>query len=314
MGVPDFQTLMLPLLRLAVAGKTTIRDCIPEIAREFALTQADLDEMLPSGRQQTLANRLHWARTYLAKAGLLATVKRGVFAPSVTGREIIAANPPRIDMKFLERFEDYRGWRVDQFRSAEAVDDACAPADHTAQSIAQPPAATPEDRIAAAVIEMEAGLASDLLERLLSGSPAFFERAVVDVLVAMGYGRGRKGAGQRLGRSGDGGIDGVISEDPLGLDNVYVQAKRYAPGNTVGRPAIQQFVGALNELRASKGVFFTTSSFSGEAKRTVESVSQRVMLIDGNRLTRLMIAHGVGVRPVETITLSQIDENFFSEE
>jgi restriction system protein len=217
-------------------------------------------------------------------------------------------------MKFLERFDGYRKWRVDQFDPDAAVNGEPSAAEQAAPTGTLPPAATPEDRIAAAIAEMEAGLAGDLLDRLLSGSPAFFERAVVDVLVAMGYGRGRKGAGQRLGRGGDGGIDGVISEDALGLDNVYVQAKRYSPGNTVGRPAIQQFVGALNELRASKGVFFTTSSFSGDAKRTVESVSQRVMLIDGQRLTRLMIAYGVGVRPVETLTLSQVDENFFAED
>lgn len=244
MAVPDFQTLMLPLLRLAAQGKGTIRECIPEIAREFSLSDEDLSEMLPSGRQQTVANRLHWARTYLAKAGLLSTVKRGVFALSDAGRTVVDSGRTRVDMKFLEQFEPYRRWRLQdgagggangsESHGAEAV----SPLDAT-------PLATPRERIEQAHEELTKALASDLLDRLMDGTPAFFERAVVDLLTAMGYGGGREGAGQRLGRSGDGGIDGVINEDALGLDAVYVQAKRYAADNTIGRPAIQQFVGSL---------------------------------------------------------------------
>lgn len=306
MAVPDFQTLMLPLLETAKAGGSTVQECAPKIADRFELTADDLAEMLPSGRQPTFINRLHWARTYLAKAGLLAMIRRGVFEPSPEGLRVLQSQPDRIDMRYLEQFAAYRAWR-----SAEGG---------TSEPSRQQPAATetgvgtPEETIASAVAEIEASLADDLLTRLMQGSPTFFEDAVVGLLVAMGYGQGRDGAGQRIGRSGDGGIDGIINEDALGLDAVYVQAKRYSPDIKVGRPAIQQFVGSLTGEGATKGVFVTTSSFSGDARSYVERVAQRIVLIDGQTLAKLMIQHNVGVRPVRQIVLSEVDENFFSED
>lgn len=306
MAVPDFQTLMLPLLEASKAGGRTVQECAPKIAERFGLTDSDLGEMLPSGRQPTFINRLHWAKTYLAKAGLLTMIRRGVFEPSPDGLRVIESRPERIDMHYLEQFESYLTWRSAEGGGSESSGRASTPIASRVE--------TPEERIASAVAEIEASLADDLLSRLTQGSPDFFENAVVDLLVAMGYGRGRDGAGQRIGRSGDGGIDGVINEDALGLDAVYVQAKRYSPEIKVGRPAIQQFVGSLTGEGATKGVFVTTSRFSAEARSFVERIAQRIVLIDGQSLSRLMIRHGVGVREVRQIVLSEIDENFFSEE
>ncbi len=308
MAIPDFQTLMLPLLALAASGKHTVPECVPEIAKQFSLSDDELAEMLPSRRQLTVVNRLHWARTYLAKAGLLRMVKRGVFEASGDGARVLAEKPDRIDMRYLERFEAYRRWRA-----AGSKEDRTGP---DAPQLASAPSSTetPQERIEAAHDEINTILADELLDRLMTGSPAFFEGAVLDLLLAMGYGRGRKGADQLTGKPGDGGIDGIINEDALGLDAVYVQAKRYATERAIGRPDIQQFVGSLTGEGATKGVFVTTSSFTKDATRFVDRIAQRIVLIDGQRFAHLMIAHGVGVRATHTITLSEIDENFFSEE
>jgi len=308
MAIPDFQTLMLPLLSLAASGKKTVPECVPEIAGQFALSDEELSEMLPSRRQLTIVNRLHWARTYLAKAGLLRMVKRGVFEASEDGARVLAEKPERIDMRFLERFDAYRQWRAAGDKDDTATTDAPRPAS------ASSPTETPQERIEAAHKEINAILADELLDRLMTGSPRFFEDAVLELLLAMGYGRGRKGAEQLTGKPGDGGIDGIINEDALGLDAVYVQAKRYAPENTIGRPAIQQFVGSLTGEGAAKGVFVTTSAFTKDAERYVDRIAQRIVLIDGRRFASLMIAHGVGVRTTHTLALQEIDENFFSEE
>lgn len=308
MAIPDFQTLMLPLLALAASGKQTVPECVPEIAKQFALSEDELAEMLPSRRQLTVVNRLHWARTYLAKAGLLRMVKRGVFEASTDGARVLAEKPDRIDMRYLERFEAYRRWRA-----AGSKEDKTGP-DAPQLELAPSSTETPQERIEAAHNEINAILADELLDRLMTGSPAFFEGAVLDLLLAMGYGRGRKGADQLTGKPGDGGIDGIINEDALGLDAVYVQAKRYAPERAIGRPDIQQFVGSLTGEGAAKGVFVTMSCFTKDAERYVDRIAQRIVLIDGQRFAQLMIANGVGVRATHTITLLEIDENFFSED
>lgn len=309
MSLPDYQTLMAPVLRLTAEGHERVPDMLPVIAREFALDTEAMGEVLPSGRTSVIASRLHWARTYLSKAGLVAPIRRGAFQVTDRGRAVLASHPGPIDIAFLEQFGDFVAWRersrVRGSRQGGAAIVVVEPKPDVAR--------TPEERIAGAVAELESLLADDLLGRLLEGSPAFFERAVVDLLVAMGYGRGRDGAGRLLGRSGDGGLDGVIKEDKLGLDAIYVQAKRYARDNSVGRPAIQQFVGSLTGEGAQKGVFVTTSSFTADARRYVDRVSQRLILIDGDDLTRLMIAHGVGVRTIRTVDVRQIDENFFDD-
>jgi len=309
MAIPDYETLMLPVLRLTAEGIARIPDVVPRLASEFGLSDEELSEVLPSGRTTVIASRAHWARTYMSKAGLVLPIKRGVFEVTEEGLALLATNPSGIDNKTLSKYPQFADWKA---RSAQKKPGKSNGADDLPTADSSP--TTPLDRISSALEEIEANLADDLLARLLDGSPTFFERAVIELLVAMGYGKGREGAGRRLGRSGDGGIDGVINEDALGLDAVYVQAKRYAPENTIGRPVVQQFVGSLTGEGASKGVLVTTSSFSAEALRYVERTPQRIVLIDGERLARLMIAYGVGARAVQTITLAEIDENFFTED
>jgi restriction system protein len=312
MGVPDYQTLMLPVLRLTGQGVARVPEMLPLIAREFALTPEDVARMLPKGRTTQFASNTHWARTYMSKAGLVRSLRRGHFEITERGRALLAERPERIDNGVLRRHPEFTAWL--QRSSGDAV---VRPPDHhdgppqAAAPVTAIQIAPPRQRIEEASEELDSALADDLLARLLDASPDFFERAVIALLTGMGYGGGRDGAAQKLGRAGDGGLDGVIDEDASGLDAVYVQAKRYAVDKAVGRPAIQQFVGALTEARASKGVFFTTASFTAEARRTVAAVQHRVVLIDGQRLARLMIAHGVGVQTTETIALREIDENFF---
>lgn len=307
MAIPDYETLMLPVLKLTAEGIGRIPDMVPRLAAEFGLSEEEVSEVLPSGRTPVLSSRAHWARTYLAKAGLVRRVRRGVCEITDEGRRLLATNPPRIDNQVLSGYMEFAEWKA---RSAQR-----RPGKSQSDLEADISAATPLDQISFAVEEINASLSDELLTRLLEGSPAFFEKAVVELLQAMGYGGGREDAGRRLGRAGDGGIDGVIDEDALGLDAVYVQAKRYAPANTVGRPAIQQFVGTLTGEGASKGVFVTTSSFSADAAEYLRRTPQyRIRLIDGQDFAQLMIKHGVGVRPVQTITIPEIDENFFSED
>ncbi|TVQ57797.1 MAG: restriction endonuclease [Rhodobacteraceae bacterium] len=312
MAVPDYQTLMLPVLRLTAAGYARVPDMLPRIAEEFQLTPDDMARILPKGRTTTIASNTHWARTYMSKAGLVRPVRRGVFEVTERGKALLAQKPTRIDNNDLRNYSEFREWLARSTgRSTQNEGEAAA---LDAIDCVQTPSSTPQERIEHARAELEAALADELLGRLLDGTPRFFERAVVRVLIAMGYGGGDSDAAELTGAPGDGGIDGVINEDALGLDRIYVQAKRYGVDNAVQRPAIQQFVGSLNGESATKGVFVTTSSFTKGAVEFVQRVSQRIVLIDGQKLARLMIAHGVGVRPVDTITLSEIDENFFSDE
>lgn len=313
MAIPDYQRLMLPVLELFADGRGSIKACLADLIRRFDISEEEAAELIPSGRVTMLANRAHWARTYMSKAGLLRSPRRNYHELTEAGRRLLASRPDRLDNRVLAEFEGFEEWRL-RSRSGHADVENRANKDLERPAVSPESAATPDDRIASAVAEIEANLADDLLSRLVDGTPGFFEKAVIQLLVAMGYGRGREGASRRLGRSGDGGIDGVIDEDTLGLDAVYVQAKRYGPENMVGRPAIQQFVGSLTGEGASKGVFVTTSGFTSDARRYVEKIAQRIVLVDGQRFARLMIAHGVGVRAIETITLSEIDENFFAED
>ncbi|MER8803066.1 restriction endonuclease [Mesorhizobium sp. M0998] len=306
MTIPDYQSLMLPVLRLAAEGEKRVVDVVDRIADEFELTQEEREEMLPSGRQRVLHNRIHWAKFYMSKAGLITSPRRGRFIATSAGRELLAGNPQRIDVTMLMSNTSFR-----EFYKPERADDE--PASYPSPN-AEPDAATPEEQIEAAFRSVQLALRAELLERIAQNSPAFFEQLIVDLLVAMGYGGSHKNAAEQLGRSGDGGIDGVVNEDRLGLDRVYVQAKRYASTNTVGRPDVQGFVGSLVGLGATKGVFVTTSSFSPQARDFVKHLSQRVILIDGQTLADLMIEHGVGVRLSRAIEFNRLDEDFFSEE
>lgn len=306
MAIPDYQALMLPVLRLAATGVTCVPDAAAAIADQLGLSEAEREEMLPSGRQRLLHNRIHWAKFYMAKAGLIDSPARGRFVASEEGKALLATQPAAITVETLKTYPAFA-----QFYAGDAQ---ASPAEASVAEAAATATATPEEQIDAAQGVLHAALKAELLQRVLAQSPAFFERSIVDLLVAMGYGGSHEGAALSLGRSGDGGVDGVIDEDRLGLDRIYIQAKRYASHVGVGRPDVQGFVGSLVGFGATKGVFVTTSSFSAPAIDFVRHLPQRVVLIDGARLAELMIEHGVGVRVSRTIAVKRLDEDFFADE
>jgi len=307
MAIPDYQTLMLPVLTAAAKGETRAAVVAQTVADQLGLSESEREEMLPSGKQNVLMNRIHWAKFYMTKAGLIDSPKRGIFVASKAGRSLLASSPARIDVELLKSFpafsEYYRQFAVRGDSSAVVADVSVVVPD-----------ATPEAQIDAAQTVLVAALKADLLQRVLEQTPSFFEGLIVDLLVAMGYGGSHEDAARKLGKAGDGGIDGVIDEDRLGLDRIYVQAKRYAIGTTVGRPEIQGFVGSLVGLGAGKGVFVTTSGFSKQALEYASGLRERVILIDGARLTELMVEFGVGVRTSRVIEVKRLDEDFFSDE
>lgn len=300
--VPDYQSLMLPVLRAAAAGEQRIGAVVQSLGEELGLSEAARAALLASGRQTIFANRVHWAKTYLAKAGLVEATRRGHFRLTQRGADVLAANPERIDNRFLSQFEEFRQFSD---RSAQSTDDEVVPdpAGATEQ--------TPDEIMRAAHRRIEAALAEDLLDRVRAAPPDFFERLIVNLLLAMGYGGSAADAGRALGRSGDDGVDGVIDQDALGLDRVYIQAKRYAAGNSVGPGAIRDFFGSLDRHKAAKGLFVTTSGFTSSARETADYLSKRIVLIDGEQLTRLMIRHNVGCRIEEVLHVKKIDEDFF---
>lgn len=300
MAIPDFQTLMLPVLRRAADGEVSIQEVVEQLANEFTLTADERAELLPSGKQTTFSNRTHWAKSYLGKAGLIELTRRSHFMITEKGRSVLASPPPRIDIPYLMRFQDFEAFR---FPTEDQSDRK------TSQT--QQGSLTPDEVMRQARDALEASLGVELLARIQAAPPSFFERVVVQLLIAMGYGGSLARAGRALGRSGDGGVDGVIDEDVLGLDRIYVQAKRYADGNSVGPGEIRDFFGALDQFKAGKGLFVTTSSFTPSAIKTVEGLSKRIVLIDGPQLTRLMIDNGVGCRVEDTLYVKKLDDEFF---
>ena len=308
MAIPDYQTLMLPVLRLAADGETRVPAVEEQIAAHLGLTEGERGELLASGRQTKIRNRIHWAKFYMTKAGLLTSTRRGWFVASPAGKELLAEKPARIDNERLLRFPVFQEFYRRARSNGPEDPISAAPPDLT------PAETTPEEQVEAAYATLQGTLRADLLARILENTPTFFEGLIVDLLVAMGYGGSRRDAARRLGGAGDGGIDGVIDEDRLGLDRVYVQAKRYSPGTAIGRPDVQAFVGSLVGIGATKGVFVTTSTFSNQAADFVRHLSQRVVLIDGRRLADLMIEHNVGVRVSRTIDFKRLDEDFFGED
>ena len=300
MAIPDFQALMLPVLRASANGEVRISDVVSMLGAQLSLTEAELSELLPSGKQTTFANRVNWAKSYLGKAGLIELTRRGHFVISDRGRAVLASPPVAINIKFLETFPEFK-----LFREASDQPSGIAPA-----PVANLKDLTPDEIIRLAHGELDKSLSAELLAKVLSAPPDFFERLVVQLLVAMGYGGSAADAGRALGKSGDGGVDGVIDQDALGLDRIYVQAKRYAD-NKVSAGDIRDFFGSLDRFKASKGLFVTTSSFSPAAKETAELLSKRIVLIDGHMLTRLMIRYDIGCRVEETIQIKKIDEEFF---
>lgn len=303
MPIPDYQTIMLPLLAFAGDQREhSARESIDYLAQEFRLTDAERKELLTSG-QQTFDNRVGWAITYVKKAGLLEATRRSHFRITERGVAALKANPKRIDVKFLERYPEFVEFRTRRTETGTAG--ASVPAAVAADE------STPEDAIEAAYQRIRNALSNEIVQQIMSCSPSFFERLVVDLLVKMGYGGSRRDAGQAIGKSNDGGVDGIIKEDRLGLDVIYIQAKRWE--GTVGRPEIQKFVGALQGLRARKGIFITTSSFSAEALQYVSMIESKVVLIDGQTLASFMIDHGVGVSPVASYEIKRVDTDYFAE-
>ncbi len=298
--IPDFQSFLLPLLEFAADGKEhSLHDAREFLADKFELTEEDRAELLPSGRQRRFDNRVAWAKAYLDRAGLLRSPRRGHFEITDRGRHVLRGKPTRIDIPFLEQFEEFR-----QFRSASRSPDETDGPDGSAE--------TPEEILEQAYESIRAELTSELLAKVKAASPEFFERLVVELLLKMGYGSSRFEAGKAIGRSGDQGIDGVISEDRLGLETIYIQAKRW--GGTVGRPDIQKFVGALHGRRARKGVFITTGSFSDEAKEYVSHIDPRIVLIDGRQLAAFMVDFGLGVTTKAAYEIKRVDSDYFAEE
>ncbi len=289
MPIPDFQSLMLPVLRRLAQRRWATAELVEAMAEEHRFDEQERRALLPSGRQTVMANRTHWALAYLNKAGLIISVAWGQYEAAERGRDLLANPPERITIGYLQRFPEFAAFRGGT-SSGDITErgSAAIPASSAAQG------GTPEERLEAAERELKAELRTTLLGRLRDLSPSAFEQLIVDLLVRIGYGGSRREAAERLGRSGDGGIDGIIREDVLGLDAVYVQAKRYAEDNLVGAPAIQGFAGALLGNGATKGVFVTTSRFTAQAREAAAAYrTHRIMLIDGDELARLMIEHEV---------------------
>lgn len=300
---------MLPLLQAASDGSEhKVSSITNQLALNFQLSPEDEQQLLPSGRQTTFSNRVAWAKSYLVQAGLLEATRRAHFQITDRGRQVLEEKPQRIDIEYLLRFPEFVDFRG---RSRSPEETSIQESKSSANLLDED---TPDEIIRATIRQIDGALTKELLDRILSSSPAFFEGLIVSLLLAMGYGGSREDAGQIVGRAGDGGIDGVIDQDSLGLDRVYIQAKRYARDHPVSEPEIRAFSGSLNAAKANKGVFVTTSSFTQPAQSFTDLISHRIVLIDGKMLTTLMIRHNVGVRIEETIHIKRIDEDFFVDE
>ncbi len=301
--IPDYQSIMLPLLRVASdKHEHRMREMIENLASQFGLTEEERRELLPSGQEPIFDNRVGWARTYLKKAGLLEAPKRGSITVTDRGLEVLNQNLQKINVAFLKQypeFLEFQNLKHDESQDGLSIDEISR---------------TPEESLESAYQGMRESLAKEILNRVINLPPSFFERLVVELLVKMGYGGSFKDAGEAIGKSGDEGIDGTIKEDKLGLDIIYLQAKRWQPTNIVGRPEIQKFVGALAGQGAKKGIFITTSGFSKEAVEYTPKNETKIVLIDGQRLAQLMIDHGIGVSTVNSYEIKRIDNDYFEEE
>jgi restriction system protein len=308
MPIPSMGEFLLPCLRLLAADARSTRDCLPALRVEFGLTDDEMAEMLNSGTRTRVFDRADWAVFHLLKAGLVERPERGVYRASAEGRAWLAEGKP-LDWRVIKSIPAYQA-AMAEAAERNATREALPSASRTTVDL---PDETPEDLIERASKEAEAGLVEDVLQRLYRMNPVRFERLILDLLKAMGYGAGSFGKHEMTKTSGDGGIDGIIHEDALGLDAVYIQAKRYQAETKVGRPAIQQFIGSLTGEGATKGVFVTTSDFSAEARGYLAKVQHRVVLIGGRELARLMIRHGVGVRDRVSYVIRSVDEDYFSD-
>jgi len=303
MTIPDYESVMLPLLQFAGDEQEhSLRDAYEKLADHFDLSQDERKELLPSGQQEVFHNRVGWARTYLKKAGLLESTRRGYLRITERGINVLGEHLDRIDSRYLEQYEEFRLFKA--IKRKKETERKPSPSESVET--------TPEEALENAYEGLRDNLVSELLEQLKSSSSSLFEKIVVELLVKMGYGGTRKDAGKAIGGSGDEGIDGIIKEDRLGLDIIYIQAKKWE--NTVGRPEIQKFAGALQGQRARKGIFITTSSFSREAYEYASRIDSKIVLIDGDILSQLMIDNNLGVSPTAIYEIKRIDSDYFTEE
>ena len=305
MPIPDYQSIMFPLLKLvADGGEYKLTNLVDVLGSQFNLTEDERAELLPSGQTFLFGNRVGWARTYLKKAGIIDSPKRGIVTITARGKSVLRQKPQQLNVAFLRQFPEFL-----EFQGPKK------------QEIGEPdvysvltPQQTPEETLEASYFSIRKALALDLIDKVVNLSPAFFEKLVVELLVRMGYGGSIKDAGKAVGKSGDEGIDGTIKEDKLGLDIIYIQAKRWKPGNIVGRPEIHKFIGALAGQGAKKGIFITTSSFTREALEYVPRNETKIVLIDGEQLAQLMIDYNLGVALQQTFEVKRIDNDYFSSE
>jgi restriction system protein len=303
MAIPDFQSLMLPLLVFSADQQEhSLQDAVDALGKEYNLSEVERAELLPSGKQARFDNRVAWARSYFKQARLVENTRRGFFKISDRGLALLKTKPKKINIKTLEQYPEFI-----EFRNLKKDETENSPI-----SIDEPEKQTPEEQLENAYKLLSDDLAGEIIQLVKSCSPSFFERLVVELLLSMGYGGTRVGAGRAIGQSGDGGIDGIIDEDRLGLDSIYLQAKRWE--GVVGRPEIQKFVGALQGQRAHKGVFITTSDFTKEAQEYVKNINNRVVLINGLTLARLMIENNLGVSIANTYQVKKIDSDYFVSE
>jgi restriction system protein len=310
--IPDYQSLMRPVLVCAAAGETRIGDTVDKLADQLGLTPEERAELLPSGKQTRFANRVNWAKAYLAKAGLVENTRRGYFRITPRGQAALADAAATINNAYLDQFKEFQDFKA----KVNEADGAASGSTAALQPVSAPFGApvdteTPDEALRKAHAAITGALAADLLDRVRKAPPAFFEKLIVELLLAMGYGGTSEEAGRALGQSGDDGVDGVIDQDPLGVDQIFVQAKRYAEGNNIGAGAIRDFYGALSLKKAHKGIFVTTSAFSQPAIDTARGLGSRIVLIDGLQLSRLMIRYNVGCRDEDVLHLKKVDEDFF---
>ena len=302
--IPDYQSLMRPVLECARKEPRKISDVVEEISNNLSLNNEERHQMLPSGKQTIIANRIHWARSYMKQAGLVRNIRRGWFELTDRGRSVLDDPTISVNSKYLEQFDEFQEFKFRRKENDEKI---------SLLEDTETTANTPDENLQTAHKRLEVALAANLIDYVRSASPMFFELLIVDLLIAMGYGGTSEDAGRSLGQSGDNGVDGVINQDPLGVDQIYLQAKRYGAGNSVGSGDIRDFYGALSIKRATKGIFVTTSHFTSSAEQAAKDLGSRIVLIDGSQLAKLMIKYNVGCRDKDILHIKQIDEGYFEE-
>jgi len=306
--IPNYQAFMRPFLEIAEAAngnEVKLRDVINQLADKFELTEQEREETLPSGKQSILDNRVGWARTYLTKAKLLEATRRAHFIITPRGKKALVETTSNIDQNYLKQFDEFVAFK-EKSNEVEA-----SSIENSLDTSSSDETSTPDEILRAAYKTINESLAGEILERTRKVTPAFFEDLLIELLVAMGYGGTGEGAAHALGKTGDNGIDGVIDQDPLGVDQIYIQAKRYAQGNNVGAGDIRDFFGALNLKKAQKGIFITTSEFTSSAKETAQNLGTRIVLINGTELAKLMLRYNIGSRDEDILHIKKIDEEFF---